>query len=436
VVVTAAIDPTSAKQAPQDRRPDDALSQQGDRPAGPGSPMDGIGRMLQRFTPITRTGQKKLQPKFVRLMNETLESTAQATTEVPERTIYELLRAQGLSRAVACELADKIVDLNEQDAPLEDGSVVALSQIIEAKGWVAPTRPRHDRKQRIIVLVGPNGAGKTTMAAKLAAQAVLRANEPVALLSLDDQRIAGTAELQKYADIMGLPFETASAPEQLSAAMKNLSHTPLVVVDTPGIAPSDTARQQALSRMLKTLPAAEVHLLINAGAQEAVISRTIEVYKNLEINRLLPTHLDWCGHLGAFVNQMHAYAWPITFLGTGPQVPDGLESLTSRRMAAMLLARADEAACQAEPEPAVMMTPRQSAPEQQEQYVANRNSDIFHDRACKSVQRINNDNAVIFKDPTDAMQQGYKPCRMCCMALFAPKPIDRLASHRFASSRN
>jgi flagellar biosynthesis protein FlhF len=172
-------------------------------------------------------------------------------------------------------------------------------------------------------------------------------------------------------------------------------------------------------------------LLIHAGAREQVMARTVDYYKPLNISRMLPTHVDWCRQLGPFLNLTARHPWPIAYLGTGPQVPEDLQLLTARQLAAMMVGRPAGPESQAVEDLPGMS---QSAPSGQ--YVANRNSDIFHDRSCKYVQRMNDDNMLIFKDSADAIDQGFIACRLCCMAHLVPKPIDRPAHPRFAGSRN
>ena len=83
-----------------------------------------------------------------------------------------------------------------------------------------------------------------------------------------------------------------------------------------------------------------------------------------------------------------------------------------------------------------MVQRRQADGEGIPQFIANRNSDIFHRIDCKSVKRISNSNALVFYDSDEAMAQGFKPCRMCCSEHIVLKPIDRLASTRYAGTRN
>ncbi|NNK00854.1 MAG: hypothetical protein HKP58_10625 [Desulfatitalea sp.] len=163
--------------------------------------------------------------------------------------------------------------------------------------------------------------------------------------------------------------------------------------------------------------------------------RTIDFFMPLAINRLLPTHLDWTERFGPLINQVAKYRLPIGYLSTGAAVPEALQLATSKQIAALLLAV--ETARDGGNENLGSVTVVQQGPETTAaiQYVANCNSDIFHHNECKSVARISMDNAVMFKDPTEAMDQGFKPCRMCCMALLTPKPIERSARSRFAGGR-
>jgi flagellar biosynthesis protein FlhF len=441
VVLTAAIDPTAAKNAtPEEMRAlyDLAREESGRDTTRPGpKAASGIERILKQYTPITRTGQQKLQPKLNRWIEETQESPASARSVEHRPSVYEslltTLTAQGLAKGIATELAAEAEDIAAHDPGLDPTEM--LSRSIEAKGWLAAFKSGSGQTPRIIVLTGPSGVGKTTMAAKLAARHLMRTGQKTALISLDEQRIAGTAELSRYAEIMGLPFETAHDPGHLSRLMDRLGDAQLVV-DTPGLNPDETARRDALAHMIKSMEGAEVHLLFSAAAQEPVMAKCIDLFRPLGIHCLLPTFLDWIDQVGPCINQLSLAHLTVRHIGIGPQVPEGVRELTAQGLAAMLLNRAWPQEEEAPPmPPALTIVQRRQGIGGTEPYIANRNSDIFHDRACKSVGRINNDNAVVFKDATEAMNQGFKPCRMCCTSLLVHKPIDRLARNRFAGSR-
>jgi methylphosphotriester-DNA--protein-cysteine methyltransferase len=59
---------------------------------------------------------------------------------------------------------------------------------------------------------------------------------------------------------------------------------------------------------------------------------------------------------------------------------------------------------------------------QQDYFVANRNSDIFHQPDCKAVKRINPENIRVFKNMGEAKAQNFKPCRMCCAVRLSKRP--------------
>ncbi|MDA8138541.1 MAG: flagellar biosynthesis protein FlhF [Desulfobacteraceae bacterium] len=437
VVVTAAVDESAGQHAKADNGSvgatprfelDEAANQTSNRQGS------GIGRILQHFNPITLTGLKKLQPKIVQMMNESQVDQGRLPSSSPRRSFLDELMRQGLERAVAMELADQMTDLTPDHAKADDETVAVLSQIIDAKGWVAP-RTKPGEAPGIIVLVGPSGAGKTTMVAKMAAQARMQARLSVGIISLDDQRIAGTVELQKYAGIMEIPFESAANEMALEQALQRLDTMELILVDTPGLGPQDRVGRDALKPLLQQLNATEIHLLLPAGARASVMTRAIDFFAPLGVNRLLPTHLDWSPQLGPLVNMVEFNRLPMGYLSTAPHVPEGMQLLTARYLAATLLSHDGARADQGMDEPVTIVQSRQSEVNRGI-YVANRNSDIFHHHQCKAVQRISNEHIVNFKDSRQAMDQGFKPCRMCCMALFAPKPIDRPARHRVAGLRN
>src|SRR5581483_11360646 len=99
---------------------------------------------------------------------------------------------------------------------------------LEARFDVAP------ELGRITALVGPPGAGKTSCLIKLAISEGLAKRRPVRLISTDNFRIATTAQLQTYAEILGAPFLVAETMTALGHALEGVSPETLVLIDTPG----------------------------------------------------------------------------------------------------------------------------------------------------------------------------------------------------------
>jgi hypothetical protein len=152
---------------------------------------------------------------------------------------------------------------------------------------------------------------------------------------------------------------------------------------------------------------------------------------------VLPTHLDWTDRIGPFINQISRHRLSMSYMGSGVRVPEDLHAATDRDLAMRLLALESLQDQDPQEGPGVTVVQRRAPVSHAgPQYVANRNSDIFHQTDCKSVQRISEANALLFQDSNEALAQGFKPCRMCCSEHIVLKPIDRLARTRYAGSRN
>jgi flagellar biosynthetic protein FlhF len=429
VVVTAAIDREASVSGAMTAQPESSAENQtftGMEKVSEASKNNG-------FVPITRTGQKKLKSKFVRLASE-IQRSESVPSEPPEKSLFKRLTDQGLEETIARDWSRQVLQLLSTTEAKHDENEErsALSQVIEAGNLAAPGNfPGHgndaEKKQRRIVLVGPSGSGKTTMSAKLAASAAMQ-SQSAAVLSLDNYRIAGTEELMRYARIIGFQFQAPSGPEEINAALAHCRDDDVIIVDTPGFGMNDTATLQQVTDMVSQIDGAEVHLLLNAGVQHCVMAAMLDFFKPLGVVRLLFTHLDWVKDHGQLFNLAINTGLPISYLSTTSEVPDGFQQATAGRLVNLLLPAAFSAE-KSTTNDGSSVTVIRSAKEAAShgKFLANRNSDIFHRPDCRSVQRINDNNILMFENELDAMAQSYKPCRMCCHDLLVPKPINAMA---------
>jgi hypothetical protein len=213
--------------------------------------------------------------------------------------------------------------------------------------------------------------------------------------------------------------------------MTQLKTYQMIIVDTPGISPDDPVQREKLRRMLSSIDHLDSHLLIHATLEPEAMSRIIEFFKPLNPKNLLFTGLDWAVKFGHMIHQSEAHQLPIAHLSDSAKIQDGLKAATADALAGLLL-YGDRGEAPGNQRQVTVITP--SKVKHDHYYVANSSSDIFHFHECKSVKRINTDNMIVFKDAAEAMGQQYKPCRMCCSELKAPKPIDRQA-RGYAGSR-
>lgn len=380
------------------------------------TPKNTRNSILKKFNPITKTGQKFIRPKIVQQMSQPKESKVQ-------RTYYKRLIDLGLNGKIAAEWDEQL------EALLPDGNVPnkeikqALAQAIQAKGIVGSSHKTPPGQHKCVVMMGPTGVGKTCAVAKMAAKQALGHPNSIAIISLDNQRVAGSIELERFSKIMGVPFETAFTPEELKDKLEQLNAYTLIIIDTPGISFKDQIQRENLQRQLASIENAENLLLLNASLQEKTTAQIIAYFRPMDIHSLFFTGLDWAVDFGMMINQAVIQKLPIGYLSDSPKIPEGIQKCTADNLSGLLIGKDIEDEGKGDkPISFISKQKTNNAPH----YVANRNSDIFHFHNCKAVKRINTNNMVVFKDPVEAMGQKFKPCRMCCSELIVPKPLDRL----------
>ena len=184
---------------------------------------------------------------------------------------------------------------------------------------------------------GKGGVGKTTTIAKLAAYAKLELKQKVALLTLDTFRIAAVDQLHQYAEILQVPLHVALTVEDLRSALRFYQDRALVLIDTPGHSPKDTGMQLQLRRFLDELPEVETHLVLSATTKPRDLADIAQRFECLKPTRLIFTKLDETSTFGPLLSTLVRVKRPLSYLGTGQEVPQDLEMATSRRLADLIL---------------------------------------------------------------------------------------------------
>jgi flagellar biosynthesis protein FlhF len=321
--------------------------------------------------------------------------------------LHQYLLGQDVAREIAADVVARIPRMPGYDPRL------ALHQLrphaaaaLEDVGVRRVVGTVDEGTPRIVALVGPAGAGKTTTAIKLAVVEALGKDRRVALLTLDDQRIGAVEQLRIYAGILGLPVQVAPTAAEAPGALKALGPADVVIVDTPGISPGEGARREEVQRTLAALGCREIHLVLNACAREKDLMAVIDAWKGAAIQHLAFTRLDEAGTCGGLLNLLIRSRLPLSYLGTGPRIPEDL----AERPMDLLLSRVwpEPAAHAAPPQPATT-EPWAASPG----FVANRSSDLYHRPHCKWVRKIKTENLMRFASAAEAEARHFIPCRNC-----------------------
>ena len=212
------------------------------------------------------------------------------------------------------------------------GGVRALHEALSAQltPLVAPDAPA----PALEAFVGPPGAGKTTTIAKIAAQQRARHGRRLALVAADGFRVGAVEQLRLYADIIGSRFTVARTADELDAALGD-SRGP-VLIDTAGRSPSDDAARDTF-RALAGRADVRTHLVLSAGTSPADARRVFDRFDEARPARVVLTRLDEVESIGPLLRVLRERQIPLSYFGTGQNVPEHLERVTPALLAARVL---------------------------------------------------------------------------------------------------
>lgn len=333
-------------------------------------------------------------------------------------TLYQQILHQEVDRSIASELIEEIKRIPASEEILDGGNLNAhIGSLLEEMGvTVLSDRIRHG-KRKLVVLVGATGVGKTTTIAKLAAREVSRGRRNVGLVTVDNYSIAAIHQLETYARIIGIPLETASGAGELQKAVKQFKDRDIIFIDTPGINPRERGQIQDLSDCLAGLVDPQIHLVLSASTKEKDCIAITKALKDIDIHHLLFTKLDESSNFGNIINVLIHTRLPLSYLCSGRRVPKDIEAGSVQRIVDLLFepdgqfGREPVAARVAAGE--ISTGTEETKSEAIPQFVANRNSDVYHRTNCKWAKRIKRANTIKFADAREAEAQNFLPCRSC-----------------------
>jgi len=202
----------------------------------------------------------------------------------------------------------------------------------------------------VVLLVGVNGTGKTTTTAKLARK-LEREGRKVLLAAADTYRAGAIAQLQVWAERLGLPCVSgvaggdpaAVAFDAIDAAQSRRLDT--VIVDTAGRLHTQEGLMEELRKVVRVVarrvPGAphETLLVLDGTVGQNAIQQGRLFGEAVSPTGIVITKLDGSARGGAVVALRRELALPIRFVGLGESLDD-LEPFDPERFAAGLVGEA------------------------------------------------------------------------------------------------
>ncbi len=199
----------------------------------------------------------------------------------------------------------------------------------------------------VVLMVGVNGTGKTTTAAKLARR-LQRQGRRVLLAAADTYRAGAVAQLQIWADRLGVPC-VAGAPggdpaavafDAIDAARSRGADT--VIVDTAGRLHTQENLMDELRKIARVVgrrvPGAphETFLILDGTVGQNAVQQGKLFTQAVAPSGIIVTKLDGSARGGAVVALRRELDLPIRFVGLGEGLDD-LEPFDPERFAANLV---------------------------------------------------------------------------------------------------
>ncbi len=246
--------------------------------------------------------------------------------------IVESLWSLGLSRATAKDLAQRIVrnvDINN----LDDSK---FKEVIreELKQELNEIKPiiLEKGETKVVSLIGPTGVGKTTTLAKLAARFSLLEGKEVALITVDTYRIAAVEQLKTYSEIINLPLTVAFTPQELNDAIDKYQGYDLILVDTAGRSQNNQVHISELEDFINKAAIDEIYLVLSATTKANDMLKVIDVYSQVDIDKLIITKLDETDSLGTIIEAFIRANKPLSYITVGQDVPEDIRIPESNKL--------------------------------------------------------------------------------------------------------
>ncbi|TYQ13177.1 UNVERIFIED_CONTAM: flagellar biosynthesis protein FlhF [Acetivibrio alkalicellulosi] len=250
---------------------------------------------------------------------------------------YNNLKKNEVDEGIIKELLHKVKEGSNSNASVNDTARVLYNLISCTLGKPNTIKLRDDGKPTVIIFVGPTGVGKTTTLAKIAANFSLNHKKNVGLITADTYRIAAVDQLKTYAEILGMPVEVIYSLNEIKSAIENYKDKDVILIDTAGRSYRNKPQFNELKTLIEASGSDEIFLVLSTTTGVSNCREIINSYNFLGNYKLIFTKLDETPSLGIILNARQYTNKCLSYVTTGQNVPDDIETANIDKITKNLL---------------------------------------------------------------------------------------------------
>lgn len=258
------------------------------------------------------------------------------------QNLLEQLKEQGVDEKIAAKIVKATLQQNSMNSyrPSEQIQEVFFTNLLKPiKNRNKPILHKKVKfnRPKVYAMVGPTGVGKTTTIAKLAAMYALMEGKKVAFVTVDTYRIAAVEQLKTIGDIMNVSVSVVYSLNQLESCLNDMSGNDIIFIDTAGRNHKNALQIEELRKYLEIAKPDEIFLALSCTSKYEDMLNILDVYKDLNITRLVFTKLDETSYYGSIYNIVCKSKHPLAYFTTGQSIPDDIEMADPVKLVHLLM---------------------------------------------------------------------------------------------------
>ncbi len=283
--------------------------------------------------------QSKVYEEFAELkkqlsaIEQTMKYRHAASFSPRSAAIYMKLVSQGIGENESLRISG-ILSAMKPSATMDSLLQFARKEILSK---ITFSKPLEKKGKKVITFVGPTGSGKTTTIAKLAVVCKLVFQANVLIVSADTIKVGGAEQLQTYASIAGIQFQSVYSIQDLRFLLKQEQYRDIILIDTVGRSHKNKEHLEELANVIEATNPTNTLLVLPANYSATTFDSIIKNFHPLGIDGLVVSKVDEVDQLGIVIETLKKHSIPLTYLTTGQKVPGDLEPATSEILAQLIL---------------------------------------------------------------------------------------------------